>query len=145
MARHLAPFSCRQTIAEMVRRRSFGCVLPLGRHASTNGSKLIHCASDSIALSSFQEGQNARHHNRCKREQALEIPAVWVPEPHCNGVGSPSDTHLNRSADQSVWPNRPCDGSSAPKVITDCNQSTVLGRNGHEPACHVHTVTCGSD
>src|SRR5215210_5445182 len=73
MARHLAPFSCRQTIAEMVRRRSFGCVLPLGRHASTNGSKLIHCASDSIALSSFQEGQNARHHNRFKREHALAI------------------------------------------------------------------------
>src|SRR5215217_2972388 len=73
MARHLAPFSCRQTIAEMVRRRSFGCVLPLGRHASTNGSKLIHCASDSIALSSFQEGQNARHHNRFKREQALVL------------------------------------------------------------------------
>src|SRR3954447_1903286 len=73
MGRHLAPFSCRQTIAEMVRRRSFGCVLPLGRHASTNGSKLIHCASDSIALSSFQEGQNARHPNRFKREHALVI------------------------------------------------------------------------
>src|SRR4051812_15523671 len=71
MARHLAPFACRQTIAEIVRRRSFGCVLPLGRHASTNGSKLIHCTSDSIALSSFQEWQNARHHNRFKREQAL--------------------------------------------------------------------------
>src|SRR4051794_18364957 len=55
----------------MVRRRFFGCVLPLGRHASTNGSKLIQCASDSIALSSFQEGQNARHHNPFKLEQAL--------------------------------------------------------------------------
>src|SRR3954469_20471010 len=72
MARHLAPFSCRQTIAEMVRRRSFGCVLPLGRHASTNGSKLIHCASDTIALSSFQKEQNARHHKQFKGEQALE-------------------------------------------------------------------------
>src|SRR4051812_31591129 len=77
MARHLAPFSCRQTIADSVRRRSFGCVLPLGRHASTNGSKLIQCASDSIALSSFQEGQNARHHNRFKREQALVSKRVW--------------------------------------------------------------------
>src|SRR4051794_39188131 len=76
MARHLAPFSCRQTIADSVRRRSFGCVLPLGRHASTNGSKLIQCASDSIALSSFQEGQNARHHNRFKREQALAVSMV---------------------------------------------------------------------
>src|SRR3954467_15969179 len=72
MARHLAPFSWRQRMAEMVRRRSFGCVLPLGRHASTNGSKFVHCASDTIALSSFQKEQNARHHKQFKREQALE-------------------------------------------------------------------------
>src|SRR3954463_1116904 len=73
MARHLAPFSWRQRMAEMVRRRSFGCVLPLGRHASTNGSKFVHCASDSIALSSFQEEQNARHYKQFKFEQALAI------------------------------------------------------------------------
>src|SRR3954463_7452133 len=71
MARHLAPFSWRQRMAEMVRRRSFGCVFPLGRHASTNGSKFVHCASDTIALSSFQKEQNARHHKQFKREQAL--------------------------------------------------------------------------
>src|SRR3954466_2057067 len=77
MARHLAPFSWRQRMAEMVRRRSFGCVLPLGRHASTNGSKFVHCASDTIALSSFQKEQNARHHKQFKREQALiEAPLV---------------------------------------------------------------------
>src|SRR3954463_15031350 len=79
MARHLAPFSWRQRMAEMVRRRSFGCVLPLGRHASTNGSKFVHCASDTIALSSFQKEQNARHHKQFKREQALAIaPAQAV-------------------------------------------------------------------
>src|SRR5436853_7842823 len=72
MARHLAPFSWRQRMAEMVRRRSFGCVLPLGRHASTNGSKFVHCASDTIALSSFQKEQNARHHKQFKGEQALD-------------------------------------------------------------------------
>src|SRR3954447_14371781 len=72
MARHLAPFSCRQTIAEIIRRRSWGGVLPLGRHASISGSSLIQCASVSIALSSFQEGQNARHQIRFKLEQALE-------------------------------------------------------------------------
>src|SRR3954466_9098460 len=75
MARHLAPFSWRQRMAEMVRRRSFGCVLPLGRHASTNGSKFVHCASDTIALSSFQKEQNARHHKQFKREQALATNA----------------------------------------------------------------------
>src|SRR3954453_1712139 len=76
MARHLAPFSWRQRMAASVRRRSFGCVLPLGRHASTNGSKLIHCASDTIALSSFQKEQNARHHKQFKREQALAEAAI---------------------------------------------------------------------
>src|SRR3954462_11133209 len=73
MARHLAPFSCRQTIAEIVRRRSWGGVLPLGRHVSISGSRSIHAPSVSIALSSFQEGQNARHHNQFKIEQALEL------------------------------------------------------------------------
>src|SRR5437764_15474975 len=79
MARHLAPFSWRQRMAASVRRRSFGCVLPLGRHASTNGSKFVHCASDTIALSSFQKEQNARHHKQFKGEQALmfgEVPCV---------------------------------------------------------------------
>src|SRR3954453_13013168 len=71
MARHLAPFSCRQTIAEIVRRRSWGGGLPLGRDASIRGSRSIHAPSVSIALSSFQEGQNARHHNQFKIEQAL--------------------------------------------------------------------------
>src|SRR3954470_1449497 len=80
MARHLAPFSWRQRMAEMVRRRSFGCVLPLGRHASTNGSKVVHCASDTIALSSFQKEQNARHHKQFKREQALERDAEFLIE-----------------------------------------------------------------
>src|SRR4051794_12378912 len=76
MARHLAPFSCRQTIAEIVRRRSWGGVLPLGRHASISGSRSIHAPSVSIALSSFQEGQNARHHNQFKLEQALAATAA---------------------------------------------------------------------
>src|SRR3954468_6514164 len=58
-------------MAEIVRRRSWGGVLPLGRHASISGSSLIQYASDSIAHSSFQEEQNARHHNRFKFEQAL--------------------------------------------------------------------------
>src|SRR3954467_15642186 len=71
MARHLAPFACRQTIAEIVRRRSFGAVLPLGRHASISGSRSIHAPSVSIAPSSFQEEQNARHHKQFKLEQAL--------------------------------------------------------------------------
>src|SRR4051794_7169060 len=89
MARHLAPFSWRQRMAEMVRRRSFGCVLPLGRHASTNGSKFVHCASDTIALSSFQKEQNARHHKQFKREQALGAPmATPAMSPARQGFGT---------------------------------------------------------
>src|SRR3954451_7571636 len=71
MARHLAPFACRQTRAEIVRRRSWGGVLPLGRHVSISGSRSIHAPSVRIAPSSFQEEQNARHHKQFKREQAL--------------------------------------------------------------------------
>jgi hypothetical protein len=58
----------------------------LGRHASTNGSKLIHRASDSIALSSFQEEQNARHHNWFKFKQALIATnklAIFGNKAHC--------------------------------------------------------------
>src|SRR3954447_14828900 len=58
-------------MAEIVRRRSFGAVLPLGRHISISGSRPVQCASDSIALSSFQEEQNARHYKQFKFEQAL--------------------------------------------------------------------------
>src|SRR5215217_1576339 len=71
-------------MAEIVRRRSWGGVLPLGRQASISGSSLIQCASVSIALSSFQEGQNARHHKQFKREQALAccdplLDEAWRP------------------------------------------------------------------
>jgi hypothetical protein len=45
MARHAAPFRCRQTIVPTVRRRTRGGVLPFGRHASTSGSSATHCAS----------------------------------------------------------------------------------------------------
>src|SRR5829696_3005440 len=74
-------------MAEIVRRKSWGGVLPLGRHASIRGSSFIQCASVSIALSSVQEGQTARHHKQFKLEQAL-IPifvaltllAIWFAE-----------------------------------------------------------------
>src|SRR5215203_3596379 len=59
-------------MAEIVRRRSWGGVLPLGRHASISGSSLIHCAFVSIAPSLFQERQNARIQKRFKLEQALD-------------------------------------------------------------------------
>src|SRR3954463_16227371 len=59
-------------MAEIVRRRSWGGVLPLGRHVSISGSRAIHAPSVSIAPSSFQEEQNARHHKQVKLEQALE-------------------------------------------------------------------------
>src|SRR3954453_6767019 len=58
-------------MAEIVRRRSWGGVFPLGRHVSISGSSLIQCASVSIALSSFQDGQNAIPVRRFQAEQAL--------------------------------------------------------------------------
>jgi len=50
MLRHFAPFWCRQKIAEIVRRNSFGGVLPRGRTASISGSQIAHAASDKISL-----------------------------------------------------------------------------------------------
>ena len=49
MLRHLAPFWCLQKIAEMVRRNSFGGVLPRGRTYSISGSHIAHAASDKIS------------------------------------------------------------------------------------------------
>src|SRR3954463_4453393 len=63
-------------MAEIVRRRSWGGVLPLGRHVSISGSRSIHAPSVSIAPSSFQEEQNARHHKQFKLEQALKLDGV---------------------------------------------------------------------
>src|SRR3954454_6844234 len=60
-------------MAEIVRRRSWGGVLTLGRHVSISGSRSIHAPSVSIAPSSFQEEQNARHHKQFKLEQALAL------------------------------------------------------------------------
>ena len=45
MPRHLAPFWGRQTIAEMLCRRSFGGVLPRGRTASISGSPTVQASS----------------------------------------------------------------------------------------------------
>src|SRR5215213_10106101 len=70
MARHLAPFSCRQRMAESVRRRSWGGVLPLGRHCSTSGSSRPHCVSVSIAPPPGKE-QNAIPVRRFKVEQTV--------------------------------------------------------------------------
>src|SRR3954469_15931639 len=69
-------------MAEIVRRRSWGGVLPLGRHVSISGSRSIHAPSVSIAPSSFQEEQNARHHKQFKLEQALVVlspPPIGLP------------------------------------------------------------------
>ena len=49
MPRHLAPFWCRQKMAEIVRRNSFGGVLPRGRTSSISGSQTAHAASVKIS------------------------------------------------------------------------------------------------
>jgi hypothetical protein len=52
IARHRAPFTCRQTIAPIVRRRSRGGVFPFGRHAFKSGSSAAHRSSvNTIPLS----------------------------------------------------------------------------------------------
>src|SRR5215207_1971162 len=74
-------------MAEIVRRKSWGGVLPLGRHASIRGSSFIQCASVSIALSSVQEGQTARHHKQFKLEQALAAGQSAPTSPEQDSAG----------------------------------------------------------
>src|SRR3954447_18859445 len=90
-------------MAEIVRRRSWGGVLPLGRHVSISGSSLIQCASVSIALSSFQDGQNAIPVRRFKVEQALalELRFSFDVSVSCDGLVSAA-------------PHRPSDDVSGP-------------------------------
>src|SRR4051794_15259455 len=79
-------------MAEIVRRRSWGGVLPLGRHVSISGSRSIHAPSVSIAPSSFQEEQNARHHKQFKLEQALIVTGS-SPAPVCCGIWYQGERH----------------------------------------------------
>src|SRR3982750_4731227 len=59
-------------MAEIVRRRSWGGVLPLGRHVSISGSSFIQCASASIAPP-HPGGAKAIPVRRFKVEQALTL------------------------------------------------------------------------
>src|SRR4051812_27781254 len=83
-------------MAEIVRRRSWGGVLPLGRHVSISGSRSIHAPSVSIAPSSFQEEQNARHHKQFKLEQALN--RVYFEKRSFSSSGSRVSLTQRRSA-----------------------------------------------
>jgi len=67
-------------MAEIVRRRSRGGVLPLGLHASISGPNSVHCASVSIYLL-HQEEQNACSPKRFKSEQALETVKSHLQSP----------------------------------------------------------------
>src|SRR5829696_4405351 len=73
MARHLAPFWWRHRMAERVRRRSCGGVLPFGRHASIRGSRRAHCPSLSIA---------PPHLGGAKRKSIRSVQATTRPSGH---------------------------------------------------------------
>ena len=50
MLRHSAPFLWRQRIAAILRRRSFGGVLPRGRNSSINRSHTAQAASGKASV-----------------------------------------------------------------------------------------------
>jgi NAD(P) transhydrogenase subunit beta len=60
-------------MAESVRRRSCGGVLPLGLHASISGSNIAHCLSVSIDQL-CQDDQNAGLRKQFKLDQAGRLP-----------------------------------------------------------------------
>src|SRR4051812_31770504 len=93
-------------MAEIVRRRSWGGVLPLGRQASISGSSLIQCASVSIALSSFQDGQNAIPVRKFKVEQALALQ-LHVPFQVCVLCGGLMSAPPSRPSNDEGWLNAP--------------------------------------
>src|SRR5215203_4947580 len=64
-------------IAEIVRRRSWGGVLPLGRHASIRGSRSIHAPSVSIAPPRIGRSKTPVITTRFKLEQALVGHLPW--------------------------------------------------------------------
>jgi hypothetical protein len=57
MPRHLAPFWCRQKIAAIVRRRSYGGVLPRGRTSSIRGSHTAQAASVNVCIPSLPSAE----------------------------------------------------------------------------------------
>src|SRR3954453_14255292 len=97
-------------MAEIVRRRSWGGVLPLGRHVSISGSRSIHAPSVSIAPSSFQEEQNARHHKQFKLEQALAEQRPTLARSRARPAASTRERCRDRPRPQQ-WPES-CDRSA---------------------------------
>src|ERR1700712_3656911 len=95
-------------MAEIVRRRSCGGVLPLGRHASIRGSSFLHSASSSITPPS-QEEQNARKRNTFKAEQAVvargisQTLSASVPIGACpNGIFQTAQNALSRKRPDTI-------------------------------------------
>src|SRR3954447_774487 len=75
-------------MADSVRRRSSGGVLPLGRHTSISGSSLVQCASVSIAPPPLSRG--------AKRPQPHPVQARTGPRSRGRGA-TPSSALANAS------------------------------------------------
>src|SRR4051812_7845117 len=77
-------------MAEIVRRRSWGGVLPLGRHVSISGSSFIQCASASIApprpgRAKCYPGAEVQGRTGSNRNYPfVEVSAGIVAEPACS-------------------------------------------------------------
>src|SRR3954468_11538087 len=92
-------------MAEIVRRRSCGGVLPLGRHASISGFSFVHSASPSIAPPHFGEAKRPhteRVQGRTGRSIACGTSPKTAPLPAQNRVNE----HLF------------CQNSTQPRSIT---------------------------
>src|SRR5215211_2855658 len=124
-------------MAEIVRRKSWGGVLPLGRHASIRGSSFIQCASVSIALSSVQEGQTARHHKQFKLEQALVLRLCFGLTAVVSGGGlglvlSSPERPGHDEASSDGWPE------------PETGQKIAELRHGWQKRCQAHQAAAGT-
>src|SRR4028118_956406 len=78
-------------MAEIVRRRSWGGVLPFGRQASTSSSRTAHCASLSISPPRSEE---------TKRQQSEAVQATTGSNGRAASVTNGRD--MTRNEDETV-------------------------------------------
>src|SRR3954454_20363622 len=74
-------------MAEIVRRRSWGGVLPLGRHCSTSGSSRPHCVSVSIAPPHLGRSPGKVTWEGAKCYLSEEVQGRTGPRQHAVAIG----------------------------------------------------------
>src|SRR3954453_2448255 len=109
-------------MAEIVRRRSWGGVLPLGRHVSISGSSVVQCASASIApphpggAKCYPGAEVQGRTGSSTRGVTLRL--VCIGKPHLGGLRHVQLGH-DLDPEPSAWVDAVATGNSAPETVED--------------------------